>query len=100
MGRESYDRAQHTRRQLIKRFGAAAGVFIATPLLVREAIAQVAFSDDPFRLGIASVEASGDGFVIWTRLAPKQRIRQTKRSRHLRSRLERSRPTGHGPISR
>ena len=71
MSQRSYDRAQHTRRQLIKRFGAAAGVFAATPLLFREAIAQVSFADDPFQLGVAAGEAAGDGFVIWTRLAPK-----------------------------
>jgi alkaline phosphatase D len=71
MTQRSFDRAQHTRRQLIRRFGAAAGVFVAAPLLFREAVAQVAFADDPFQLGIASGEAAGNGFVIWTRLAPK-----------------------------
>ena len=71
MSQRSYDRVQHTRRQLIRRFGAAAGVFVAAPLLFREAIAQVAFTDDPFQLGVASGEAAGNGFVIWTRLAPK-----------------------------
>lgn len=71
MSQRSYDRAQHTRRQLIKRFGAAAGVFVAATLLFREALAQVSFTDDPFQLGVASGEAAGDGFVIWTRLAPK-----------------------------
>ena len=71
MTQRSFDRAQHTRRQLIRRFGAAAGVFVAAPLLFREAIEQVAFSDDPFQLGVASGEAAGNGFVIWTRLAPR-----------------------------
>ena len=71
MSQRSFDRAQHTRRQLITRFGAAAGVFVAAPLLFREAVAQVSFTDDPFRLGVASGEAAGNSFVIWTRLAPK-----------------------------
>ena len=68
MSQRSYDRVQHTRRQLIKRFGAAAGVFVAAPLLFREAIAQVSFADDPFQLGVASGEAAGNGFVIWTQI--------------------------------
>jgi alkaline phosphatase D len=67
----SSERAEHTRRTLIRRFGAAAGLLLAPPLLVREAIAQVTFSDTPFRLGVAAGEANADGFVIWTRLAPK-----------------------------
>jgi alkaline phosphatase D len=65
------ERLAHTRRQLIKRFGAAAGALISVPLAVREAVAQVAFSSDPFQLGIASGDPSPDVFVIWTRLAPK-----------------------------
>jgi alkaline phosphatase D len=65
------ERLEHTRRQLIKRFGAAAGVLVAIPLLSREALAQVTFTDDPFQLGIAAGDPSPDGFVIWTRLAPK-----------------------------
>lgn len=31
----------------------------------------VAFSDYPFQLGIASGDPAADGFVLWTRLAPK-----------------------------
>jgi alkaline phosphatase D len=65
------ERLEHSRRQLIKRFGAAAGVLVAVPLLGREAFAQVSFYDDPFRLGIAAGDPAPDGFVIWTRLAPK-----------------------------
>jgi alkaline phosphatase D len=65
------ERLAHTRRTLIKAFGAAAGALIAVPLLARESFAQVAFSDDPFKLGIAAGDPSPDGFVIWTRLAPK-----------------------------
>ena len=31
----------------------------------------ISFSGPPFQLGVASGEPSSDGFVIWTRLAPK-----------------------------
>ncbi|HEV7692482.1 MAG TPA: alkaline phosphatase D family protein [Hyphomonadaceae bacterium] len=67
------ERFEHTRRQLIRRFGAAAGVFIAVPLLTKESFAQTpfSFSSDPFQLGIAAGDPAADGFVIWTRLAPK-----------------------------
>jgi len=65
------ERLEHTRRSLIKTFGAAAGALVAVPLVSREAFAQVSFSDDPFKLGIAAGDPSPNGFVIWTRLAPK-----------------------------
>ena len=68
---ERNERLAWTRRQLINRFGVAAGAFIAVPMLAREAFAQVAFTSDPFQLGIASGDAAPDGFVLWTRLAPK-----------------------------
>lgn len=68
------ERLIHTRRQLIKRFGVAAGVFVAAPLIGRAAFAQqtpVTFSEEPYKLGIASGDADATGFVLWTRLAPK-----------------------------
>lgn len=65
------ERLAHTRRQLIKRFGAAAGALVSVPFVIRDAIAQVNFASDPFQLGVASGDPSPDGFVIWTRLAPK-----------------------------
>ena len=65
------ERRAHTRRQLIKRFGAAAAAFVSVPLAMRESFAQDVFRDDPFQLGIASGDPSADGFVIWTRLAPR-----------------------------
>lgn len=37
----------------------------------RAALAQVSVTDDPSRLGIATGDPQPDGFVIWTRLAPK-----------------------------
>ena len=46
--------------------GLAAG--FAAPAVLR---AQTLFVEEPFRLGVASGDPSPDGFVIWTRLAPK-----------------------------
>jgi alkaline phosphatase D len=45
----------------------------ALPLLGRFAGASVRprFADDPFSLGVASGDPAADGFVLWTRLAPK-----------------------------
>jgi alkaline phosphatase D len=65
------ERLDYTRRQLINRFGVAAGALVAVPLLAREAVAQTVFASDPFQLGIAAGDPAPDGFVIWTRLAPK-----------------------------
>lgn len=65
------DRMEVTRRRLIQRFGVAAGALIAAPSVLQAAFAQEAFQDDPFKLGIAAGDPSPDGFVIWTRLAPK-----------------------------
>jgi alkaline phosphatase D len=64
------ERRAFTRRRLISRFGAAAGLLVAAPILAGPSVAQVAFTRDPFRLGVASGEPLPDGFVIWTRLAP------------------------------
>jgi len=41
---------------------------IGAPAIVR---AQTIFVDQPFSLGVASGDPSSDGFVIWTRLAPR-----------------------------
>jgi len=71
MSTRSWERADYTRRALIRRFGAAAGAFILVPAFTREALAQVRFAEDPFRLGVAAGEATHEGCVIWTRLAPK-----------------------------
>jgi hypothetical protein len=60
-----------TRRNLIRTFGVAAGALVSVPLLTRPSFAQVSFADDPYSLGIAAGDPSPDGFVIWTRLAPK-----------------------------
>ena len=71
MAAQRDERLSYTRRRLINTFGAAAGVMIAAPLVSSRAFAQVAFSDNPFKLGVASGDPAPDGFVIWTRLAPK-----------------------------
>jgi alkaline phosphatase D len=65
------ERLNYTRRSLINRFGAAAGVMISVPLISSRADAQVSFGDTPFKLGVASGDPAPDGFVIWTRLAPR-----------------------------
>jgi alkaline phosphatase D len=70
-------RNQQTRRQLMKRALALAGVSIAgaylnactsTPLTAR----RITFH--PFALGVASGDPVSDGFVIWTRLTPQGAI--------------------------
>lgn len=71
MIRKQHERLEFTRRALVKAFGATAGALVAVPLLARASFAQTVFSDDPFKLGIAAGDPSSDGFVIWTRLAPK-----------------------------
>jgi alkaline phosphatase D len=53
-----------TRRAVLAGLGAG----LAAPAIVR---AQGLFVETPFRLGIASGDPSPDGFVIWTRLAPR-----------------------------
>ena len=53
-----------TRRAVLG--GLTAG--LAAPAIVR---AQALFVETPFRLGVASGDPSPDGFVIWTRLAPR-----------------------------
>lgn len=53
------------RRLLI---GGAAAASFAAPAIVR---AQALFLENPFKLGVASGDPSSDGFVIWTRLAPR-----------------------------
>jgi alkaline phosphatase D len=47
--------------------GLAAAPFVWTSRLS----AQLAFADFPFTLGVAAGDGSADGFVLWTRLAPR-----------------------------
>jgi alkaline phosphatase D len=44
---------------------------VAAALLRAPALASPAFTADPFSMGVASGDPAPDGFVIWTRLAPK-----------------------------
>jgi alkaline phosphatase D len=61
------------RRDLLRRAGALAALSIAGASLSAQrgfAAARPRFSAYPFALGVASGDPVGDGFVIWTRLAP------------------------------
>ncbi len=51
----------------------AAGAIAATFSIVRPSriLANHSFAIDPFQLGIASGDPTADGFVLWTRLAPR-----------------------------
>jgi alkaline phosphatase D len=56
-----------SRRSLL----AVAGFGGATVALGRPALAQAIFEQNPFQLGVAAGDPLSDGFVIWTRLAPR-----------------------------
>lgn len=56
-------------RRTLLRAGGHAVLFAA--LARAPALAAPKFLDDPFTLGVASGDPAPDGFVIWTRLAPK-----------------------------
>ena len=60
-----------SRRHLFQFAGAAAAGGFALTLDERPALAQAVFSDYPFQLGVAAGDPAADGFVIWTRLAPR-----------------------------
>ncbi len=67
------DAHQVSRRALLKRAAALAAVSVASAGLSAcrsQASARSKFSAYPFSLGVASGDPVGDGFVIWTRLAP------------------------------
>ena len=57
-----------SRRSLIRAAGATAIGLAGAPAILR---AQNWFSDNPFTLGVASGDPAPDGFVIWTKLAPR-----------------------------
>lgn len=49
----------------------AAALMLGTGVLAsNRALAQPFFSDDPFKLGVASGDPTPDGVVLWTRLTP------------------------------
>jgi alkaline phosphatase D len=56
-------------RRALLRGAVGFGVAGAIPAIAAEP-GRVAFTSNPFTLGIASGEPSSDGFVLWTRLAP------------------------------
>jgi alkaline phosphatase D len=56
-------------RRTLLRAGGHVALFAA--LARSPALAAPKFVDDPFTLGVASGDPAPDGFVIWTRLAPK-----------------------------
>ncbi|HYE47785.1 MAG TPA: alkaline phosphatase D family protein [Caulobacter sp.] len=60
-----------SRRRLFQFAGAAGAAGFALTLDERPALAQPVFADYPFQLGVAAGDPAPDGFVIWTRLAPR-----------------------------
>lgn len=58
------------RRNLILGAGIFTGVAIASQFSHQRGIADTQFSDNPFKLGVASGEPYANSVVIWTRLAP------------------------------
>jgi alkaline phosphatase D len=70
---ENFERLLHNpikRRNLIIGAGAFTGLAIASQFSHQRAIASGRFSDNPFKLGVASGEPYANSVVIWTRLAP------------------------------
>lgn len=60
------------RRALLRGAGALAVSALGIPLAApRLALGRPTFTDYPFQLGVASGDPWPDGFVIWTRLAPR-----------------------------
>ncbi len=59
------------RRDVLRRLGASALLTAAGGLLSTAARSQPAASSNLFTLGVASGDPAPDGFVIWTKLAPK-----------------------------
>ena len=60
-----------SRRRLMQHAAWMAGAALAPAALSRRAFGAPRDGDDPFTLGVASGEPAPDGFVIWTRLAPR-----------------------------
>ncbi|MEZ5909658.1 MAG: alkaline phosphatase D family protein [Hyphomicrobiaceae bacterium] len=60
-----------TRRQIVQGLGVGLGVTLANLALSHRLLAGPRLIANPFTLGVASGDPAADGFVIWTRLAPK-----------------------------
>ncbi len=65
------DFATMNRRHLLRGLGAAALVTASGGLFSRSVWSQPVFTSNPFALGVASGDPAPDGFVLWTKLAPK-----------------------------
>ena len=61
------DRINLSRRGLLLTVAAGGATLVAG----RQAMAQMVYEDNPFQLGVAAGDPLPDGFVIWTRLAPR-----------------------------
>jgi alkaline phosphatase D len=59
------------RREFLRVLGASALLGAAGSLYTRPLWASPIFSANPFSLGVASGDPAPDGFVIWTKIAPK-----------------------------
>jgi alkaline phosphatase D len=65
------DFATVNRRTVLRALGASALLYAAGGLFSRAVWSQPVFSAYPFSLGVASGDPAPDGFVIWTKIAPK-----------------------------
>lgn len=65
------DFATVNRRRVLRALGASALLGAGGGLFSRAVWSQPAFSENPFALGVASGDPAPDGFVLWTKLAPK-----------------------------
>src|SRR5262245_33075807 len=65
------DFATVNRRALLRGLGSAALVTTAGGWFTAPVWANPVFSTYPFSLGVASGDPAPDGFVIWTKIAPK-----------------------------
>src|SRR5277367_2232335 len=58
------------RRRFVRGAASAGLALVASPAVLRFAVAQSWHAGNPFSLGVASGAPRPDGFVLWTRLAP------------------------------
>ena len=65
------DFATVNRRRVLQRLGVAGLVTAGSGLFARSVWSQLAFTSNPFSLGVASGDPAPDGFVMWTKIAPK-----------------------------